>query len=1055
MSQRIDEIAGVPLTPHLPDNLRPAECDFAVSRKIKQELLAELRSGWETGHPVTPEDLLGHWPGNPDTDPDVASLLFEDYCQRRKRGQEPDPAEYGSRFPEHQAAFASLSNQQSLLQSLGVAPRGGGTLLALPTDGDELFGFLLIAELGRGSFARVFLAEQIGLAGRRVVVKVSAIEGEEPSTLAQLQHTHIMPIYSVHEDEAAGLRAVCMPYFGGASLSRILEFLSREGARPTRGSQFVHALSAVASPWTVGAQRETPSENQGPLSLLSSFSFVRAAVWIVARLAEGLQHAHLRKVLHRDIKPSNVLIGADGQPMLLDFNLSQNLCSDQAQAEATLGGTVAYMAPEHLRALATRDPALARQVDRRADIYGLGMVLYEILTGQRPFDQSGSYSPIPAIIEAMARERGRTVPSLRAQRPDISWSLESIARKCLAPDPADRYQQAEHLAEDLRRCLEDRPLKFAPELSWPERIGKWVRRHPRVAAIGSIALAALLIVAGGAAILLATLKRLESSEARVRETEGAEARELKSQFLAGAERTRCLLNTTSDLGEHLAEGVSLCEHTLAHYGILQGNRLEEHRTWPRLQPEEQASLAEDTRELLLLLARARVQTATAAAAAELLRIVITQAWAPAGLSANQFVSLAAGLQCWKSKESQLRHRQTSALERALTLLDQAATIDGLESAAALCQDRANYLESLGYVEQARAARERAEAAPPTSARDHYLLASHHASRRQYAEALAELKKALQLRPEHYWSWFNQGHCHYEMQDYALAVGDFTACIALWPSFGWGYLNRALALERLGKGEEALDDYAFALKFNPELIQAHLGRGACYLVLNKPLEALADYDTAANRGRDDVTVHAGRGIALEALGRFPEADEAFARAWQRNPNHVDSLLGYAFIISGRRPKEAQAAFAKVLEREPRNVRALYGYAMLLTQPARGSAAALACLSLAIQADPTFVAGRRARANVLAHRGDWDQACQDLEWCIATEPTGINYYAAACVYALMAEKRSDVSRSSLATHALLLLQEALKRGYGQDKAPKDTDLRSIWSLPEFRQLLDRGG
>src|SRR5262249_5632394 len=204
-----------------------------------------------------------------------------------------------------------------------------------------------------------------------------------------------------------GLRAVCMPYFGGASLSRILESLWREGARPTRGSQLVHALATVASPWAptksfnpepaatvasvlqrtesavaAGSGLNDPSpgqpRDQGPLALLSSFSFVRAAVWIVARLAEGLQHAHLRKVLHRDIKPSNVLIGADGQPMLLDFNLSQNLCSDQAQAEATLGGTVAYMAPEHLRALATRDPALARQVDRRADIYGLGMVLYEI-----------------------------------------------------------------------------------------------------------------------------------------------------------------------------------------------------------------------------------------------------------------------------------------------------------------------------------------------------------------------------------------------------------------------------------------------------------------------------------------------------------------------------------------------------------------------------------------------------------------------------------------------------------------------------------------------------
>src|SRR5438552_3550693 len=81
----------------------------------------------------------------------------------------------------------------------------------------------LCRELGRGSYARVFLAEQQKLASRPVVVKVSAIDGDEPQTLAQLQHTHIVPIYSVHEDGPAGLRLVCMPYFGGASLSRVLE----------------------------------------------------------------------------------------------------------------------------------------------------------------------------------------------------------------------------------------------------------------------------------------------------------------------------------------------------------------------------------------------------------------------------------------------------------------------------------------------------------------------------------------------------------------------------------------------------------------------------------------------------------------------------------------------------------------------------------------------------------------------------------------------------------------------------------------------------------------
>src|SRR5436305_1173846 len=107
--------------------------------------------------------------------------------------------------------------------------------LVLPTAGDEVFQFRLGRELGRGAFARVFVAEQADLASRYVVLKCSTIEGREPQTLAQLQHTNIVPIYSVHEDRQTGLRAVCMPYFGGASLSQVLQLLWTKTKRPTKG----------------------------------------------------------------------------------------------------------------------------------------------------------------------------------------------------------------------------------------------------------------------------------------------------------------------------------------------------------------------------------------------------------------------------------------------------------------------------------------------------------------------------------------------------------------------------------------------------------------------------------------------------------------------------------------------------------------------------------------------------------------------------------------------------------------------------------------------------
>jgi hypothetical protein len=226
----------------------PAE-DFACSRALKRELLDELRASWETGHPARPEDLLKRWPDDPDADPDVANLLIEDYLQQARREEPPacsrrsiSVADLLSQcYPQHRESVGSLLRHRELLRSLGVEP-GGSTGLRLPEKGDRLFGFCLRQELGRGAFARVFLAEQTALAARPVVLKVSAIEGREPQTLAQLQHTHIVPVFSVHEDARAGLRAICMPYFGGASLSRVLEDLWQSNPRPARGQVVVDAL---------------------------------------------------------------------------------------------------------------------------------------------------------------------------------------------------------------------------------------------------------------------------------------------------------------------------------------------------------------------------------------------------------------------------------------------------------------------------------------------------------------------------------------------------------------------------------------------------------------------------------------------------------------------------------------------------------------------------------------------------------------------------------------------------------------------------------------------
>jgi serine/threonine protein kinase/Tfp pilus assembly protein PilF len=1053
-------------TPHDPVGQRPDASvpagDFTASRSLKRQLVEELRSGWAAGHPAKPEALLARWPSKPESDPDVASLLFVDYCQRRAHGEDVSPEEYDRRFPSCRNSVAGLWEHQAFLRSLAGDSVGSSLTLALPEVGDEVFGFRLIRELGRGSFARVFCAHQDTLAGRAVVVKVSTIAGDEPQTLAQLQHTNIVPIYSVHEDVPAGLRVVCMPYFGGASLSRVLQELWSRDEVPVSGSELVRALAQCdsSSPDGEPASQDSAADprvqlnyivptNFAPLTRLASRSYIWASACIVARLAEALQHAHGRGVLHRDIKPSNVLLGADGEPMLLDFNLAQHMDDSRAQLVATLGGTVAYMAPEHLRALAGRDPALVGQVDQRADVYGLGMVLYEMLTGCRPFDQSASYSPMPALIEAMALERGRETPSLRERRPDVPWSLESIGRKCLVPDPALRYQSAAELAEDLRRFLEDRPLAYAPELSWAERMGKWVRRHPRLTTAASISAAAVLALSVGAAAWRDTANRLDIARA-------AEARELSREFHSGADRARCLINTGSEFADHVREGMILSEQTLGRFGVLDRHDWQEQPTYVRLDADEQRWVAEDARELLLLLARARVHTSADRAAVD------SPALAPEGIALS--VAFGPGLQSlapWvgaydkaQAKLQAIVRAKDVAYRDGLHILDRADAVTGLPRSRAVWSDRASYLEQLGELDSAKKAAEIAAGIAESDARDHYLLAQALFQKGDYSRAVVELKLSLRVNSRHYWSHLLMGMCQYELRDPAQAAESARVCTILWPEAPWGFFNHGRAVQQLGKDWDAVEDYTAALERKPDFGEVHINRGLVYLNLHKPDLALADFDAAVAQGYSQVVVHGGRGIALEGLGRTSEADAAFERAWQADSANVPMMIGYGFAVERRLPDKAEAAFQRALDREPRNPRALYGYAMLLARQKRDSDLAATCFTLALEADPGFMEARSARANVLAHRGDWERARQDIDRCVKENPTGGMLYAAACVYAISARKCPGSQAALFEARSIEFLTAALARGYGSDLLADDQDLVNLRHHPQFSALLRKG-
>jgi serine/threonine protein kinase len=324
--------------------------------------------------------------------------------------------------------------------------RAPAEALALLQPGGRLGDFELVRVLGAGSFGRVFLARQLSL-GRLVALKVTTGYSGEARTLAGLEHEHIVRVFAEGVDGPTGLRLLAMHYVRGATLERVMQTLRGFDLDARTGKAIRGAVRALAGP-------RSPTAGRGG-EALAHCDAVEAVCWLGARLADALDHAHRRGVLHRDVKPSNILLGLDGRPLLADFNLA---AGPRRGGEPAFGGTLGYMAPEHLDAFNPNDPTPPRAVDARSDIYSLGVVLFELLTGRRPFGPAAAGFPPGEALRALAAARRQGAPAPRQLRPDIPAVLDRVVRRCLDPNPDRRYPTAEELARVLDGCGELRRL---------------------------------------------------------------------------------------------------------------------------------------------------------------------------------------------------------------------------------------------------------------------------------------------------------------------------------------------------------------------------------------------------------------------------------------------------------------------------------------------------------------------------------------------------------------------------------------------------------------------
>lgn len=393
----------------------------------------------------------------PDADPpgaaSEAALLqaaVEQFIELHGTGETPELDAYAQRFPAQlrNRLLAQLREFLAFDGHLGPQiwdPQQTGSGAAPAATSRDFGDFTIEAELGRGGMGIVYLAVQKSLQ-RRVALKVMAsglslskrhVERfrREAAATAQLRHPAIVPVHSLTEID--GSLAIAMDFVAGRNLADVLDDL-----RLAHGGE------------------SGPIE--GTLGIAQGKGYVAECALLCAQLASALAAAHQAGVVHRDLKPRNVMIDDRRQVRLLDFGLAKSAGEGSISMSGEITGTAHYMSPE--QTLAKRV-----EVDHRADVWALGVILYELLTLQRPFDGKN----LQQIVYAICFQEP-VHPARRNAK--VPRDLATICAKALEKDPQRRYATAGELEADLGRFLRWEPIQARPAGLLP-RFGKWLRRH--------------------------------------------------------------------------------------------------------------------------------------------------------------------------------------------------------------------------------------------------------------------------------------------------------------------------------------------------------------------------------------------------------------------------------------------------------------------------------------------------------------------------------------------------------------------------------------------------
>jgi tetratricopeptide (TPR) repeat protein/tRNA A-37 threonylcarbamoyl transferase component Bud32 len=840
-------------------------------------------------------------------------------------------------------------------------------------------GYEILELLGIGGMGVVYKARHIGLK-RLVALKMMKRSGHmdgqrldrfrlEAESLARLQHPNIVQIFEV--GEAGAQPFIALEYVDGGSLASLL------------------------------AANPLPAHESARLS---------------AMLTRAVHAAHEQGVVHRDLKPANVLLTKAHVPKVTDFGLAKQLDVDSCQTQAgQILGTPSYMAPEQ-----AQGDGLA--VGPLTDVYALGAILYEMLTGRPPFRA-------PSVIETLEQVRSADpVPPSRLQ-PKCPRDLETICLKCLQKEPHRRFPSCEALAADLGRFLAGEPI-LARRVGRAERTWRWCRRNPYVAIL-SAAVCGLLLTLAISLIVLAEQRgrtqqavaetdaiarsRLEQATDSIAVGNYGRAHDLlrwsdplleSNAELAGVRSELEKLKTQVDVyGEfrqllddarftcrfgsrqEKVKGQGYCRRLIELYDQIEGREGRAAFGLPPLNAEHQQLFKEDVFEAFLTAAQVQQDLAQGG-----------------GADAEQ-----------------------QAARQALDWLNRAAQV--LPGTRALHVHRAPCWLRLGNLAARDADMERALIIAPTSAVDRFWHGfAHHlrgdeALRRKdtkaaldfYRKEIAEYAAYLQLRPDSYWGYFNWANSHAtlnEPSDRHDALIGFTACIRMAPNFPWPLNNRGTIHLRLGEPDLALADFSAAIGKNDRYPEAYCNRGLAYLALGKEDRALEDFDRAISLNPDYTKAYVERAEIYEKRQKHAEAIHDYTRLLALGADKAP-LLGKrvaAYLALGKSDQldEAITEFREAARLHPGSAEVVnnvaWGLATAAEPKQRDGPRAVALARLACEVAPANGPYWRTFGVAEYSAGHWQEAVAALEKSMALRKEGdsVDWFFLAMAYSQMGQK-----------------------------------------------------